>query len=157
MYLMDKNYLVGNSQSAAIKSGVVLNQWVNDIAVGGEIGNHIGFTDDELAVQNVVVGVVAEVDDKGEVDHEACGVAVAVGTGIGFVGRHTVEGQELGVALAVHDDASACALHISGDVNPAAHEIQVIILHGVGVDGDGIRQYRPIGILGNRMASVKEG
>ena len=104
--------LVGNDQLVPIESGVILNQRINHRAVGGKIGNHVWFTDNELAVQDVVVGVVASVDNEWEVYHKTGGVALTVGAGIRFVGRHAVVGQKLRVALPVYDDTSASAFHV---------------------------------------------
>ena len=129
--------LVGNDQFASVESGVVLNQWINHRAVGGEVGNLIGFGNDELSVEDVVIGVVAKVDDEGEIHHEAGGVALIVGAGVGLVGRNAVIGQKLRVALTVDDDAPAGAFHVGSDVAPSAHEVQVIVLHGVRINRDG--------------------
>lgn len=90
---------------------MVLDERIHGHALGGEVGNHIGLGDDDLSVQDVVVGVIAVVDYKGEVDYEACRVSFAVGAGIGLVGWQTVVGEEFVLALAIDDDASACALH----------------------------------------------
>lgn len=116
---------------------MVLYQRVNRRAVGGEVGNLIGFGNDELSVEDVVIGVVAKVDDEGEIHHEAGGVALIVGAGVGLVGRNAVIGQKLCVALTVDDDAPAGAFHVGSDVAPSAHEVQVIVLHGVWINRDG--------------------
>ena len=79
------------------------------------------------------------VDDKREVYDHSRGIALAVGAGIGLVGRYAVVGQKLRVAHAVDDDASAGAFHIGGDVEPATDEVQLLILQGVGVNCDGCR------------------
>ena len=91
---------------------MVLYEWINRCAVGGEIGNLVGFSDDDLSVEDVVVGVVATVDDEGEVDHKAGRLALVVGTGVGFVRRYAVIGQKLRVALTIDNDATAGAFHI---------------------------------------------
>ena len=90
---------------------MVLDERIHGHPLSGEVRNHIGLGDDDLSVQDVVVGVVAVVDYKGEVDYEACRVALAVSAGIGLVGWQTVVGEEFVLALAIDDDASACALH----------------------------------------------
>ena len=82
-------------------------QWIHCRAIGGETGNHVGFADDDLSIQDVIVSIVAVVDDKGEIHHHSRGVAMAVGAGIGFVGRHAVVGQELRFVHAIDDDATA--------------------------------------------------
>ena len=84
--------LIVDGQFAAVIRGVVLYQRINHGAFGGEIGNHVRRADDELPVEDVVVGIVALVYHKGEVDHQTRRVAMAVGAGIGFVGWHTVKG-----------------------------------------------------------------
>ena len=139
--------LVGNDQFAPIESSVVLNQWINHSAVSGKIGNHVWFADDELPVQDVVVSVVAAVDNEREVHHKTGGVALTVGTGIGFVGRHAVVGQKLRVALSVYDDASARAFHVGGDVKPAADEVQIMILICVWINRYRCRQHRTIWVF----------
>ena len=139
--------LVGNDQLASVESGVVLNQRINHRAISGKIGNHVWFTDNELAVQDVVVGVVASVDNEREVHHKTGGVALTVGAGIGFVGWHSVVSQKLRVALPVNDDASAGAFHIGGDVKPAADEVQIIILICVGIYRYRCRQHWTVGVF----------
>ena len=103
---------VGNDQFITIERGVVLYQRINHSAIGGEIGNHVRFADDDLSVQDVVVGVVAAVDDKREIHHKSGGVALAVGAGIGLVGWYAIIGQKLSVTLSVNDNASAGAFHL---------------------------------------------
>jgi len=68
------------------------------------------------------------VDDKGEIYHHTRGVALAVGAGIGLIGRHTVVGKKLIVAIAVDDDASAGAFKWWGDIIPTTHKPKVVIL-----------------------------
>lgn len=79
--------LICNRQLAAVISGAVLDQGEYRGAVGGEVGNHVWLADDDLSIQDIVVCVVAMVDDKGEIHNHSRGVALAVGAGIGFVGR----------------------------------------------------------------------
>ena len=107
---------------------MVLYQRIHRRAIGGEAGNHVRFTDDNLPIQDIVISVVAVVDDKGEVHNHSSGVAMAVGAGIGVVGRYAVVGQEFRVAHAVDDDATAGAFHVGSDVEPAADEVQFLIL-----------------------------
>ena len=113
---------------------MILDERENRSAICWEIWHHIGLADDKLSIQDVVVSVVAMVDDKGEVDHESCRVALAVRTGIGFVGWQTVVGKKFVLALAVDDDAPAGALHLRGDVNPTADVVNLLILKRVRVD-----------------------
>lgn len=134
---------------------MVLNQRINHGAVGGEVGNHVRLSDDELPVQDVVVGIIAAIDDEREVHHKTSGIAVAVGAGIGLVGRHAVVSQELGIALPIDDNTSAGAFHLRGDVKPAADEIQIMILIGVGIYRNRVRQNRPIGVLRVFLASMQ--
>ena len=148
--------LITNRQPAAVISGVVLDQGEYRSSVGGEVGNHVWLADDDLSIQDIVVCVVAMVDDKGEIHNHSRGVALTVGAGVRFVGRHTVVCQKLCVAHSVDDDASAGAFHVGGDVEPTAHEVQLLVLHGVGVNGNRCRQDRPIGILGTGRASMDE-
>ena len=126
--------LIGDGQFVAIIGGVVLYQRIDHGAVGGEIGNHVGLADDDLSVEDVVVGVVAAVHHKGEVDHHSRCMALAVGAGIGCIGWHPVKGKELRVALPINDDASAGAFHVRSDVDPSAYCIQIVILHRVRVN-----------------------
>ena len=90
------------------------------MVIGLENGDHVGFGDDDLPIQNVVVGIVATVHHEGKVDHESRGVALAVGASVGVVGGQTVVCQKLSLALAVDDDATACAFHLRSEVDPAA-------------------------------------
>lgn len=157
--------LVGNDQLVPIESGVILNQRINHRAVGGKIGNHVWFADDELSVHDVVVGVVTAVDNEWVVHHKTGGVALSVGAGVGFVGWHTVEGEKLVVGIAEDDDATACAFNVCCDVNPVEKVAQGMIIPGrwvvimcrVWVYRDGIRQDRPIRVFGILLATVKEG
>ena len=113
---------------------MVLDEGIHGRALGGEVGNHVGLGNDDLAIQDVVIGVVAVVDHEGEVDHKASGVALAVGAGVGGVGGEAVVSKKLILALAVDDDASACALHFGSDVNPTTYIVDLLILKGVGVN-----------------------
>ena len=90
---------------------VVLDERVNHLLIGFENGNHVG-ADDDLTIQNVVVGIVAAIHHEGKVDHKACGVALAVGAGVRCVGWQAVVSEKLVLALAVDDDATACAFHL---------------------------------------------
>ena len=136
---------------------MVLYQWIHGRAIGGEAGNHVGLADDNLSIQDVVVGIVAAVDDKGEIYNHSCGGAMAVGAGVGFVGRHAVVGHKLRVAHAVDDDATAGAFHVGGYVKPTAYEVQFLILEGVGVNRNGCWKDRPVGVLGVFLAARDEG
>ena len=91
---------------------VVLYERVNHLLIGLENGNHVGFGDDDLPVQDIVVGIVAAVHHEGKVDYKASGVALAIGAGIRCVGWQAVISEELVLALAVDDDATACAFHL---------------------------------------------
>lgn len=150
--------LIGNNQFAAVIHGVVLHQREDDGAVGGEVGHHVKLlADDDLSVEDVVVGIIAMVDYIREFNHKASGVALAVSTGIGVVGRDAVVGQKLVVAQFIDDDASAGALDIGRQVEPSADEVQFLILQRVGVDGDGGREDWPDRVLWKGMASVEKG
>ena len=66
------------------------------------------------------------VNDKGVVHNHSCGVALAVGAGIGLVGRHPVVGSEriakvVSIGSVENDDATACAFYLGGDVFPATN------------------------------------
>jgi len=127
---------------------VVLNERIHHCALGGELGDHVKrFVDNDLSVQDVVVGIVAVVDHIRKFDHEACRVALAVGAGIGFVGGEAVVGEKFILALAVDDDASARTLHFGGDVNPAADEVNLLILKCIRVNREGERRCWPIGVF----------
>ena len=136
---------------------MILDERENRSAICREIRYHVGLTDDELSIQDVVVGVVAMVDDKGEVNHHTGGVALAVGAGIGFIGRHTVVGKKLVVTIAVDDDTTAGALKRRGDIFPTAHKPKVVVLVIVQVDLNRVRQDRPVRIFGILLATVQEG
>ena len=146
-----------------VKGGVVFDERIHYRTVGGEVGNHAKlFVDDDLSVQDVVVGVVAVVDHPATVDDQPRGVALAVGAGIGRVGWHPVVGDKLvveivGVRRMENNDASTRAFNGSDDVFPAAHKPQVMVLIVVQVDFDRVGQNRPVGVLGVFLAAAQEG
>ena len=127
---------------------MILNQWIHHHAIGGETWHHVEIVvDEKLPVQDVVIGVVAVVNHVREVDHKPRGDAMVVGASIGVVGRQAVEGQKFVLALTIDNDASASAFHVGRDVHPAADEVQVVILHRVRVNRDGVGQHGPVGVL----------
>ena len=69
----------------SVELRVILNERVNHLLIGLEYGNLVRFGDENLPVQDIVIGIVAAVHHEGKVDHKACGVAVAVGACIGVV------------------------------------------------------------------------
>ena len=148
--------LIGDGQFVAIIRGVVLYQRINHGAFGGEIWDHVGRADNELSVKDVVVGIVAMVHHEGEIDHESCRVALAVGAGVRFIGWHTVVGQKLCFALTVDDDTSAGAFHVRSDIDPSAYRIQCLILHRVRRNRNRVGQNRPVGVFGVFLASVQQ-
>ena len=81
---------------------------------------------------------------------------MAVGAGVRFVGRYPVVGKEFGVAHAVDDNASACAFDVRGDVSPSAYEVQVLILHSVGVNRNRVGQNRPVRVLRVFLAPMQQ-
>lgn len=135
---------------------MVLYERVNRCAVGGKTGYFVGLGNDDLSVKDVVIGIVAAVDDEREVYHKTAGGAMAVGAGIGLVGRNAVVGQKLRVALAVDDDTSAGAFHIGSDIEPPAHEVQVVVLHGVWINRDRGGENRPVGVFRVVFAPMNE-
>ena len=142
----------------AVERRVVLDQGIDGGAVDREVGHHVEvFADDDLSVEDVVVGVVAMVDHVGELDHQACGVALAVSAGVGVVGRDAVVGQKLVVVQSVDDDAAAGALDIGCQVEPSTDEVQLLILQRVGINGDVGWQDGPDWVLGEGMASMEKG
>lgn len=146
--------LIGDDKLMAIVNRAVLDERIDGRAIGGEIGNLVGLSHDELSIQDVVISVVALVDHERKFDHHARGVAVAVGAGIGLVGRDTVESEKIDVVHAVYDDAAAGALHVGGKIEPATGEVQLLVLKRVGIDGDGRAQKGPVGVLWILLASV---
>lgn len=135
---------------------MVLYERVNRSAVGGKAGYFVGFGNDDLSVKDVVIGIVAAVDDEREIDHKTAGGAMAVGAGIGLVGRNAVVGQKLRVALTVDDDAPAGALHVGSDIEPPTHEVQVVVLHGVRINRDRGGENRPVGVFRVVFAPMNE-
>ena len=91
---------------------MVLYQRIHHRASGGEVRNHIWLLDDELSIEDIVIGVVAVVEDKWEIHNETSGVSLTIGTGVGLVRWHAVVCEKLGIALSVNDDASTGAFHI---------------------------------------------
>ena len=124
------NTLIGDGQLAAIVLGVVLDEWEDGGAVRGKIRNHVRLSDDDLPIQDVIVGVVATVDDPSAVYHQSRGVTLAVGAGVRLVGRHAVVGEKLIVAVAEDDEASAGTFNICCDVNPIERVAQRMINFG---------------------------
>ena len=135
---------------------MVLYERINRCAVGGKAGYFVGFGNDDLSVKDVVIGIVAMVDNEREIDHKTAGGAMAVGAGIGLVGRNAVVGQKLRVALTVDDDAPTGAFHVGSDIEPPAHEVQVVILHGVRINRDRGGENRPIGVFRVVFAPMNE-
>ena len=95
------------------------------------------------------------VDHKGEVDHEACRVALAVGAGVRLVGWQAVVCEEFVLALAVDDDATACALHLRGEVNPATNIVKCLILKRVRINRERKWRGRSVGVLGVFLAALQ--
>ena len=136
---------------------MILDERENRSAICWEIWHHVGLADDKLSIQDVVVSVVAMVDDEWGVCHHTGGVALAVGAGIGFIGRHTVVGKKLVVTIAVDDDTTAGALKRRGDIFPTAHKPKVVVLVIVQVDLNRVRQDWPIRVFGILLATMQEG
>ena len=93
---------------------MVLDEREHRGAVGREIRNHVGRGNKDLSVQDVVISIVAFVDNPSAVHHQTRGVALAVGAGVGFVGWHTVIGNEfigIGFRGVKNDDAPTGAFH----------------------------------------------
>ena len=149
--------LVGNDQFVSVESGAVLNQGIDHRAIGGKVWDHVGLSNNELPVKDIVIGIIATVDDKWKINHKSGGVALAVGAGIGFVGGHAVIGQKLRFTLPIDDDASAGAFHIGSDVEPVANKVQIIILRGIRIYRYWCKQYRPIRVLRVFLASMQKG
>ena len=135
--------------------GVVLDERIHGYTLCGEVGNHVWLGNDDLSVQDVVVSVVASVNHKGEVDHKARRVALAIGAGVRLVGRQAVVSEKLVVVLAVNDDTSACAFHLGGEVNPTADEVNLLILNRVGINRERKRHGWPVGVLRILLAAVQ--
>ena len=74
---------------------MVLNEWVYHDAISGETRDLVGCGNDNLSIQDIVIGIVASVDHKWEVDDKSCGVALTVGAGIWKVGRDSIVSKEL--------------------------------------------------------------
>ena len=102
------------------------------------------------------------VNNEGVIHNHSCGVAFAVGAGIGVVGRHSVVGSErvvkiVGVGPTENYDASAGAFHFGSYVFPSADGMQILVLHLVGIDRDRIRQKWPVGVFRVFLAAVQQG
>ena len=52
---------------------MILDQIINCRAISGKTGYHVGLADDDLSVQDVIISVVAMVDDKGKLEGLAPG------------------------------------------------------------------------------------
>ena len=147
---------VGDGQFAPVISGAVLYEREHRYALGGKVGDHVGLGHDDLSVQDVVVGVIALVDDERKVDDESGGVALAVGAGVGVVGRNAVVSQKLGLAHPVDDDASAVAVRVAGEILPSADGVQRLILDAVGINSEIDVGQGLVGVLGIRVASLPQ-
>ena len=101
---------------------MVLDERKNRGAVGGEIRYHVGLADEDLSVQDVIVCIVAVVDDERGVHHQACSVALAVGAGVRLVGWQSVVDEKLVVAVSVDDESAAGTFQRRYEVCPAADE-----------------------------------
>lgn len=134
---------------------MVLDKRVDWNALGGEVGNHVGLGDDDLSVQDIVVGVVAMVDHKGEIDHESGGVPLAIGAGVRLVGGQTVVGQKFVLTLAEDDDSPTGAFHFRGKINPSTGKVNLLILKQVRVDGERERRSGPVGVFRILLAALQ--
>lgn len=130
-------------QLGAVVAGVVLDQGIDAIAL------------EDVPVDNVVLDVVAVVNDKGEIDHQSGAVALAVAAGVGVVGRQTVVGPELVLVKPIDDDASAGALWVRGVVFVAAHRVEFLLVDGVRVNGEVNNGVRIVGVLRDSLAAVE--
>ena len=83
-------------------------------------------------------------------------MALAVGAGVGIVGREHVIGQKLVVAQPINNDASAGAFQFRGEVNPTADIVNLLILKGVWVNRKTERRGWAVRILGVFLASLKK-
>ena len=137
-------------------------QIIDRCAIGGKTGYHVGIADDNLSVQDVIISVVAVINDKWKFHHHSCSVALAVGAGIGFVGRHTVVRSEcifhiVSIGPAENNDTTAGAFHFGSDVFPSTYGMQIMVLHLVWVNRDRIRQKWPVWVFRVFLAAVQQG
>ncbi len=135
--------------------GVILDKWIHRHAFSREIWDHVRLGNDDLSVQYVVVGVVATIHHKGEVDHKACRVALAVGAGVRFIGWKTVVGEKFILAQTVNDDTSASAFYLGSEVYPAADEVNFLILKGVWIYRERKRNGGTVRVFGILLTSQK--
>lgn len=131
---------------------MVLYQIIDRRAVGGKTRNHVRLTDDDLPVKDIIIGVVAAVDDKGEVYDHSRGIALAVGAGIRFIGRDAVVSSKcvfyvIGIRPMEYNNATAGTFHFGSDIFPSTNGMQILVLHLVGVNRDGIRQKWSVGVF----------
>ena len=61
---------------------------------------------------------------------------MGVGAGIGCVGRKTVVGDELVLRITIHDDASACAFWVGGEIHPTTYHVEFLVMEIVGINGE---------------------
>ena len=150
--------LVGNDQFVSVESGAVLNQGIDHRAIGGKVWDHVGLSNNELPVKDIVIGIIAMIDNKHTfLNHKSCSVALAVCASIRKVGWNTVISQKLRFALPIDDDASTGTFHIGSDVEPVANKVQIIILISVRIYRYWCKQYRPIRVLRIFLASMQKG
>ena len=136
---------------------MVLDERINRPFVGREEGYHIWLCNNDLPIEDVIVGVVAMVHHKGEIHHKACGVPVAVGASIRLVGRQTVVGQKLIFILAIDDDATTGAFHLGSDVNPSTDEVNLLVLNGIWINREPKRCRWPVWVLRILLTAVQKG
>lgn len=113
------------------------------------------FALEEVAVDDVVLDVVAVVHHKGEIDDQSGAFFLAVAAGVRLVGRQTVIRPELGLREAIHDEASAGAALVGGEIHETAHRPQVVIMPVAQGDGDVVDGIGRIGV-DQRLLAARE-
>lgn len=123
---------------------MVLDQWIDAVAL------------EEVAIDNVVLDAVAVVYHKGEVDHHSGEVPVFVTT-IRIVWGEPVVCPELLLRKTVHDESSAGAHRVGGQIGISAHHPQVVVVDLVEVDGDVDDGVGVVGVLVDVPATLQQG
>ena len=110
---------------------------------------------EKVAIDDVVLDVVAVIDHEGEIDYQTGAFALAVAAGIRLVGRQAVIDPELGLVEPIHDQSPARGEIFWSEVHIATHETQIVVLQVVEVDAeiiDGVGRIR----VDQRLFAPKE-
>lgn len=110
---------------------------------------------ENIAVDNVVFDVVAVVNHKGELHHQASAVAVAIAASVGVVGWKAVVGSELIQVKPVNNDASTGAQGVGGVILKSSDGVELMLVDAIRVNGEVDYGVGVVGVLVGLGAALK--